>query len=320
MKKNNLNEYIISRVPIVHSGDHVGPVFEKLRESDFDYLQHVFVTDHQNQLKGWIELGVLLKKDHAVPIDTLINPCHTIHINRTLEFAANHAINKKIQSVPVTNSQGNFLGIIPAQVIIETLRKEHIEDMHKIAGIKKETSSASQAITEPPIISVWHRLPWLLAGLIGSFVATFTMTRYEKILNHNISLAFFIPGIVYLADAIGTQTETIVIRGLSLSWVTFKKILLREFVTGLLIGLILGLISLPAALLGGYDLRISMVVGISVTVAGTLATTIGLLLPWLLQRFGKDPAYGSGPLATIIQDILSIFVYLFLAQTLLAGI
>jgi magnesium transporter len=195
------------------------------------------------------------------------------------------------------------LGILSAQVIIETLRKEHIEDMHKMASIRSETTSANKAISEPPIRSVWHRLPWLLAGLTGSFLATFIMAKYEMVLNNNISLAFFIPGIVYLADAIGTQTETIVIRGLSLSWVTFKKLLLRELMTGVMIGLILGLLSVPAALLGGFDFKTSIVVGTSILVAGTLATTIGLLLPWLLQRWGKDPAFGSGPLATIIQDI-----------------
>jgi magnesium transporter len=171
-------------------------VLEKLKKNDFDYIQHIFVTDEQNQTKGYIELGLLLKNDPTVQIDKLISPCHTVDIDKTLEFAANHAISKKIQSVPMTNSRGIFMGILPAQVIIETLRKEHIEDIHKIAGIRKEISSASQAITEPPIRSVWHRLPWLLVGLIGSFLATFIMARYEKTLNSNISLAFFIPGIV----------------------------------------------------------------------------------------------------------------------------
>lgn len=315
--KENLKEYLVYRIPIAHPGDEVGQVLENLRKNDFDYSQHVFVTDQQNRLKGCVELSLLLKNEPTAHIDKLLTSCHTIEINKTLEFAANHAISKKIQSIPVENAQGIFMGIIPAKVIIETLRREHIEDLHKIAGIRKEKSSASLAITEPPIRSVWHRLPWLFAGLIGTFLATFIMARYEKIFKSNISLAFFVPGIVYLADAIGTQTETIVIRGLSLSWVAFKKILRRELLTGWLIGFILASLSMPAALLGGYDLRISLVVGISIMIAGTLATTIGLLLPWLLQKFGKDPAFGSGPLATIIQDVLSIFVYLMIAKALL---
>jgi magnesium transporter len=210
------------------------------------------------------------------------------------------------------------VGIILPKTIIETLRKDHIEDMHRMAGIRKEAVNASKAITEPPTRSVWHRLPWLLVGLVGSFLATFIMSNYEETLNANIALAFFIPGIVYLADAIGTQTETIVIRGLSLSWTTFKKILRREFITGFLIGLILGVISLPVIILGGFEPMIAVVVAISITVAGTLSTTIGLLLPWIILRLGKDPAFGSGPLATIIQDVLSILVYLLVATTMLS--
>jgi magnesium transporter len=315
--KANLNDYVTNRVPIVHTGEQVGHVLDHLRENDFDNLQHVFVTDRQNRIIGSIELGRLLKSSPAVQINLLTIPCDAIDINSTLEYAANHALSKQMQSIPVTNSQGIFMGILPAQVIIETLRKEHIEDLHKLAGIINERSNASLAVTELPVSSVWHRLPWLLVGLIGSFLVTFVMTKYEKMLDDNISLAFFIPGIVYLADAIGTQTETIVIRGLSLSWTSFGKLLRREFLAGSLIGLILGVLSLLAAMLGGFDLKISLVVGISIMVAGTIATTIGFLFPWLLLKLGKDPAFGSGPLATIVQDILSIFVYFLIANALL---
>jgi magnesium transporter len=102
-----------------------------------------------------------------------------------------------------------------------------------------------------------------------------------------------------------------------MTWTKFIVILLKEMLTGFLIGLILGLISLPAALLGGFGITISLVVGLSIILAGTIATTIGLLLPWLIQKMGKDPAFGSGPLATIIQDVLSIFVFLALSNLLL---
>jgi magnesium transporter len=73
----------------------------------------------------------------------------------------------------------------------------------------------------------------------------------------------------------------------------------------------------PWRCIGGFDIRIALVVGITITLAGMVASSIGLFLPWLLMRFGKDPAFGSGPLATIIQDILSIFIYLIVAQLIL---
>ena len=82
-----------------------------------------------------------------------------------------------------------------------------------------------------------------------------------------------------------------------------------EMRTGLLIGLTLGLVTLPVVWLVFGDFRLALAVSSALFFAGGVATTIGLLLPWVLQQFGADPAYGSGPLATIIQDVLSLIIY-----------
>ena len=315
--KKTLNDYITLNVPLANAGDTVQKVLNQIKATDFDDSHQIFVIDEQNILLGFVSLNTLLKSKETDTVDKLITDCNPVDSDKSLEYAATHAVYKKLQTVPVTSKQGVFMGIIPTLTIIETLRNEHVEDLHKIAGIHKETSRASKAVKEPPLRKVQHRLPWLLVGLAGSFLATFIMAEYEETLNKNIALAFFIPGIVYLADAIGTQTETIVIRGLTLSWTSFAKILKQELLTGFIIGLILGMLSLPMALIGGFDIRIALVVGITITLAGMVASSIGLFLPWLLMRFGKDPAFGSGPLATIIQDILSIFIYLIVAQLIL---
>lgn len=315
--KKTLNDYITLKVPLANKGDTVEKVLNEIKRNDYDDSHQTFVIDEQNILLGFVSLDSLLKSKDSDTVDKLIADCNPVDIDKSLDYAATHAIYKKLQTVPVTSKQGVFMGIIPTLTIIETLRNEHVEDLHKLAGIHKETSRASKAVKEPPLRKVQHRLPWLLVGLVGSFFATFIMAEYEETLNKNIALAFFIPGIVYLADAIGTQTETIVIRGLTLSWTSFAKILKQELFTGFMIGLILGVLSLPMALIGGFDIRIALVVGITITLAGMVASSIGLFLPWLLMRFGKDPAFGSGPLATIIQDILSIFIYLIVAQLIL---
>jgi magnesium transporter len=123
---------------------------------------------------------------------------------------------------------------------------------------------------------------------------------------------------VYLADAIGTQTEAITVRGLSLSHAKIGPLLAGEVRTGLLMGLLLGPIAAGAAWLIAGDARLALAVGLSLLVASALAASIGLALPWLLDRLGRDPAYGSGPLATIIQDLLSIAVYFLVVGALLA--
>jgi magnesium transporter len=144
------------------------------------------------------------------------------------------------------------------------------------------------------------------------------VAQFETVLAANVAIAFFVPGIVYLADAIGTQTEAITVRGLSLSHARIGVLLAGEMRTGLLMGLLLGVIAAGAAWLLVGDARLALAVGLSLLVASALAASIGLALPWLLDRFGRDPAYGSGPLATILQDLLSIAVYFLVVEALLA--
>jgi magnesium transporter len=166
----------------------------------------------------------------------------------------------------------------------------------------------------------WHlvdRLPWLLLGLAGSVIATIVVAFFERQLQSRVAIAFFIPGIVYLADAIGTQTEAIAVRGLSLSHAPIRNLVLGELRTGLLIGVVLGALSFPAIWLVLGDPRLALSVALALLIAGAMATAIGLLLPWLLSRIGRDPAFGSGPIATIVQDVLSLVIYFAVASLLL---
>jgi magnesium transporter len=199
---------------------------------------------------------------------------------------------------------------MPAQAIMQVLRREHVEDLHVLAGIQRETAKARHAIEDPPLRRVRHRLPWLLAGLGGAAVATAAMAGFEATLKAHLAVAFFVPAIVYLADAIGTQSEAVAVRGLSLTHAGITHLLAGELRTGMGIGAALGLISfLPVWAVFG-DLRLAGAVATAVFAAGTVAAALGLLLPWWLARLGRDPALGSGPLATVIQDILSLLVYL----------
>ena len=121
------------------------------------------------------------------------------------------------------------------------------------------------------------------------------MSRFEHVLEQNLTVSFFVPTIVYLADAIGTQTEAVVVRGLSLSHQPLRRLLGFELGTGLLIGGALGSLAVVIIWLTHDDLRLAFSVGIAVLAAGSAATSIGLLLPWMLLRAGADPAFGSGP-------------------------
>jgi magnesium transporter len=114
---------------------------------------------------------------------------------------------------------------------------------------------------------------------------------------------------------VGTQTETLVVRGLSVG-VNVGSIVKRELVTGLLIGIALALVFFPLALWHWGDSRVALVVSLSLLAACSTATLVALALPWVFHRFGKDPAFGTGPLATVIQDLLSILIYFVIATSL----
>jgi len=212
-------------------------------------------------------------------------------------------------SIFVVAEDGRLLGVVTPETLIEVLRHEHVEDLHRLAGIRKENVRARHAIEAPPLRRARDRLPWLLLGLLGSMLATFVMSGFEHTLGEKISIAFFVPGIVYLADAIGTQTEAIAVRGLSLSHAPIRSLLGGELRTGILLGSVLALLTFPLVWLSFRDPRLAAAVSLSLMAAGAVATTMGLLLPWLLHRLGLDPAFGSGPIATIVQDVLSLAIY-----------
>ncbi len=160
-----------------------------------------------------------------------------------------------------------------------------------------------------------HRAPWLFLGLLGGMLATVIISKYEAILSADVRLAFFIPIIVYLSDAIGTQTETIYVRALaSNKKINFLKYIFKESAVGFGLGVLSG------ALLGifaAYWLKsseIGLTIGLTMLINLTLAPILAVLIPNILYRRHADPALGSGPVATIIQDLISLFVYFFIAS------
>ena len=159
-------------------------------------------------------------------------------------------------------------------------------------------------------------MPWLAVGLVGAMASAGLLARSEDQIASNLAVAYFIPAIVYLADAVGTQTETLAIRGLSVG-VGIGRIARREALTGLLVGCLLAAAMLPLISWLWHDPALAVAVSVSVLAASTIATLVAMALPWLLNRVGRDPAFGPGPLATVIQDLLSIVIYLAAVTVLL---
>lgn len=276
------------------------------------------VVDAQHRLLGTLTAADLL----SLPGDTLVDEAMQRDAPRVRpatdpEQMASLALHHQVSALPVVDAQGRLQGVVGVGALMDTLRREHVSDLHRLAGISAESRHARRALEEPPLRRVRHRLPWLLVGLVGSMLATLVVARFEAAITERAALAFFVPGLVYLADAIGTQTEAVAVRGLSISRMGFWRLLGGEVRSGLLIGLVLAAAVLPLVWLGFGDLRLAVTVSISLAAASTVASLLGILLPWALHRRGLDPAYGSGPLATIIQDVLTLLIYFLCAAVML---
>ena len=233
------------------------------------------------------------------------------------ESVAWEMVRRGESSVAVVDDKGRFVGLVPPHRMLSVLLTEHDEDVARLGGYLASTQRARLAAEEPVARRLWHRLPWLLVGLVGAFAAAVIVGRFEGQLEEEVLLAFFLPGVVYLSAAIGTQTQTITIRGFS-AGVTMRDTLRRELISGLLLSLAVAAAFLPVALVGWGDAGIGVGVALALFASSLAATAIALALPWLFQRAGADPAFGSGPLATVLQDILTIGIYFAVAAPIAA--
>ncbi len=302
--------HLESRIPTATADEPVSALIARLAEEGCAICDPVYLVDGDGAPRGVVPLSQLLRAPASARAGDCALPCPpAVREGTDQEEVASHAIANGISAVPVVDREGRLQGVVPPLALIEVLRQEHVEDMHRFAGIAHDAELASRAIEEPATRRARHRLPWLLAGLGGSVISALVMQRFESALEANVAVAFFIPAIVYLADAVGTQSESIAVRGLSMSRKPLLTLLSSELRTGALIGLTLSVLALLPVWLVVGDARLAAAVSIALFAASSMATTIGFTLPWLLAHTGADPAFGSGPLATILQDVLSLLIY-----------
>jgi magnesium transporter len=302
--------HLRARVPRALPDTRAGELLGAMQGHEFDATELVCICDDSGRLLGGIPLGTAIALPPGTRLgDAMMQPLPCVRAEEDQERVASLALHHRLEAVPVVDANGYLLGIIPPRALLSILRREHVEDLHRLAGIHRESAQARHAMFDPPSRRARDRLPWLLVGLVGSVIATIVMAQFEHALQTQLAVAFFVPGLVYLADAIGTQTEAIAVRGLSLSHARLGPLLAPELRTGLLIGTVLGALVFGLVWVGFGDVRLALAVACAVLFAGAAATSIGLILPWLLARAGSDPALGSGPLATVIQDVLSLLIY-----------
>lgn len=289
---------------------------EALLARTFSNASEIVVLDGE-RLLGVVPLEALLAARSPVPVGELIEaePV-TVPEGADRELAAARVAQHHGRAVAVVDGAGRFKGLVPPKELIAILFEEHEEDLARLGGSLVRSSAARMASEEAVPRRLWHRLPWLAVGLAGAMLSAAIVASFEEELQKQVLLAFFVPAVVYMADAVGTQTETVVIRGMSLG-VPISRVAAREILTGLIIGAFIAATFFAFALVIWNDARVAGVVSLALLVSTSTATAVAMSLPYLLARFGRDPAFGSGPLATVIQDLLSIAAYFAIAVVLL---
>lgn len=301
-------QHVVAEVPVAAPDDTVGSMRAGLEGRRFATVAGVAVCA-DDRLMGLIRVEDLFGASRGQRASEVMDTDPpTVVLGEDQQVAAWKAVRHGESTLIVVDDSGRFLGMIPPSTLLRVLLTEHEEDMSRLGGFVHDAAAARQASAEPVVRRYLHRMPWLLVGLAGAFVAASIVGSFERQLEANVLLAFFVPGIVYMADAVGTQTETLIIRGLSVG-VPVGRVVRRELVTGLLVGATIAAAFFPVAVWRWGDAPVAVAAALALLAACSTATVVAMALPWVIHRFGRDPAFGSGPLATVVQDLLSILVY-----------
>lgn len=295
-------------IPVFPPSLSVGNILERIRSEPAANFPYIAACEAE-RLLGIAPAASLLRAPPATLLSELMTPAPaSVVATDTAERVAWLAGHSGSAVIVVTDEAGRFLGLVLAQRLLPLLVSEHELDLAHLGGFLRGATRARTASEEPVLRRVWHRAPWLMVGLVGVVIAAQIVATFQGELESTLALAFFLPGIVYMADAVGTQTETLVMRGLSVG-VSVRRMVGLETFTGALIGALLAVAIFPLVLALTGESRVAAVVSVSLLASTSVATLVAMSLPLLIDRLGFDPVFGSGPLATVMQDLLSILIY-----------
>lgn len=308
--------HMLANIPRVHLDTPVEKVIEALRGHLYDCADTVFVTDGSGRLMGIVRINDLFGNNAARIGDIMEEEHEAVLAGDDQEEIARLAIRLNMIAVPVVDEHGQLIGAVPPEAVFRILRDEHMEDLQRLAGITTYEGRADTALDAPIMNRFARRMPWLVFGLLASSVITMVMMGFEHTLSENVAAAFFVPALVYIAGAIGTQAVSVSVRSLSAGEVAIGPLLRDELIIGLIIGSVLGTLAAGAVLLVFGQIALALAVGLAVLGGGAVSALAGFALPWSFLRLGFDPALGSGPICTIVQDAASLSLYFTLVTVL----
>ncbi|MEW6722830.1 MAG: magnesium transporter [Candidatus Micrarchaeota archaeon] len=288
--------------------------------SNFSAIDYIYITDDEGVLLGVISIRALLgaRNKLAKARDVMVKGIATARPHTHQERLVYLALRHRIKAVPIVENDGRFLGAVSFESILDIFNEEVREDSFRFGGIFHRVGKEMTAMTSPLPTMIKARLPWLIIGVIGGALTASIVSSFEEVLGRYIMLASFIPVLVYLSDAAGTQSETLIVRGLALDpQLSVRRYLLRELAVAAVLGVICAVL-LGAVAAAGWGLAIlGPIVGASMFLSLLAAMAISTILPLVFRSLNADPAVASGPLATLLSDMATIVIYFQVATWML---
>lgn len=282
-------------------------------------IYYTFVVNDQHQLTGVISLRDLIIADEDMLIKEIMSE-RVVYVNLTddQEDVAQIIKDYNFLAVPVVDQQRELQGIITVDDIIDVIDEEASDDYSKLAGISEVAD-----IGASPLKVAKSRLPWLIILLFLGMLTANLMGHFEDTLDKVAMLALFIPLISGTSGNSGTQALAVAVRGIATGEISEQskmKLLMRELLTGVTMGLVCALIVVGIIFFWKHQILIGLLVGGAMFCSILVATLAGSFIPLLMHKLGIDPAVASGPFITTLNDVTSIIIYLGLATVFLSQI
>ena len=280
---------------------------------------YLYVIDDRQHLVGVISLRDLItSKPDTLLRDMMVTLVHSVDTHMDQEEVAHIVSKYNILAVPVVNEGNKLMGIVTVDDVIDVIREEATEDFLQMVGAGRDR----EIVMKGPFANARARVPWLFASWIGGMLVAFIIATFEATLGQVLTLVAFLPVIIGMAGNVGTQTATIIVRGIATGRVETSSALrtvLKELQVGLLLGMLYGILLglagwglahlgyVDSGIMASWQLGVTVFAGIVMAMA--VAAFLGAVVPVLLERVNLDPAVATGPFVTTSVDILGVLAY-----------
>ncbi len=288
---------------------------EEMEMAFYLYISH----GEDGQLVGVLSLRELLTHKPYRQLKNIMNTNVISVPTETDQEEVAHIVSQyNILAVPVIDSSSRMVGIVTVDDIIDVIREEVTEDFLVMAGAGKDNEILLKSTVDTAIT----RAPWLFASWVGGLLAVLVITIFENELQQVLALAGFIPIVMGMGGNIGTQSSTIIVRGMATGRININelwRVVFKEMKVGVLLGTLYGILLGAVAYFTHSDMPLlGLVVSVSVLFAMTLAATVGTFVPLILKRLDIDAAVATGPFVTTAIDIVGVAAYFMIAKLFLS--